>query len=285
MFEGLSRSWELVKASWRVLQSDKELIVFPIISGIGALIVSILFAVPFFAVGIAEAGRGSDDLPVTIIGYIILFLFYVVLYSVIFFCNTALVGAALIRLRGGDPTLRDGFNIASQKMGHILGYAVIAATVGVVLRALSERSGLLGKIVISLIGAAWNIATFLVVPVLVNEDVGPIDAVRRSVSLLKQTWGEQLGGNFGMGAVFGLIMLALIIVFVGIITLVIATESAALAFIAFGLLAVAFIGLSLISSTLQGIFQAAVYRYATEGDAGSMFDPQMVAGAFKPKRG
>ena len=102
----------------------------------------------------------------------------------IFFCNTALVGAALIRLRGGDPTVADGFRIAASRVGPILGYALIAATVGMVLRAISERSGFLGRLVVSLVGFAWNLATFLVVPVLVVEDVGPIEAVQRSASYL-----------------------------------------------------------------------------------------------------
>ncbi len=102
--------------------------------------------------------------------------------TVIFFCNTALVGAALIRLRGGDPTVADGFRIAASRVGPILGYAFIAATVGMVLRAISERSGFLGRLVVSLVGFAWNLATFLAVPVLVVEDVGPIEAVQRSAS-------------------------------------------------------------------------------------------------------
>jgi hypothetical protein len=109
--------------------------------------------------------------------YAFVLLFYVVQYFVIFFCNTALVGAAMIRLRGGDPTVGDGFRIAVSRIQPILGYALIAATVGMVLRAISERSGLLGRLVIASVGLAWNLATYLVVPVLVVEDVGPIEAV------------------------------------------------------------------------------------------------------------
>ena len=163
MFERISNSWRLVKASYAVLRADKELIVFPIVSLVGLLLVSAAFFVPLAAAGLLDSIGGSDG--TGILTYIVLFLFYVVTYSVTFFANSALVGAALIRLSGGDPTLSDGFRIASEHIGKILGYAVIAATVGMILRILSERSGIIGRIVIGLIGFAWNVATFLVVPV------------------------------------------------------------------------------------------------------------------------
>ncbi len=101
----------------------------------------------------------------------------------------------MIRLRGGDPTVDDGFRIALKHVGPILGYAFVAATVGMILRWLSERSGTLGRIVVSLVGIAWNVTTYLTVPVLVMEEVGPIEAIKRSASLLKKSWGEQIVDN------------------------------------------------------------------------------------------
>ncbi|MDX2140578.1 MAG: DUF6159 family protein [Chloroflexota bacterium] len=286
MMERFARSWELVKASWRVLQSDKELIVFPIISFIGAIIVTLLFALPFFGVGIAQAtNRLGDDGGVTVIGYIILFLFYIVLYAVIFFCNTALVGAAMIRMNGGDPTVSDGFAIASKKLNHIIAYAIISATVGTILRAISERGGIIGQIASGIFGMAWNVVTFLVVPVLVIEDVGPVDAIKRSGSLLKKTWGEQLIGGLGLGAVFGLLWVVLIFVFMALFIAAAMAESFAL-MVLVGIVAVlTFITLGMVSSALEGIYQAAVYRYAMGDDVSGFYDPELVSGAFKPKRG
>ena len=130
----------------------------------------------------------------------------------IFFANTALVGAAMIRLQGGDPTLADGVRIASKNFLNILGYALIAATVGMILDRIREAKGnsfwnIISRWLVSIMGVAWNIATFLVVPVLAVEGVGPIEAIKRSGSLLKKTWGEQIAGNFGLGAIFGLAVL------------------------------------------------------------------------------
>ena len=282
MFEKLSNSWELVKASAAVLQADKELLLFPVISAVLSILVVVTFAVPAMLAGVFASGfPEATGIPAA--GYAAVLLFYVVQYFVIFFCNTALVGAALIRLRGGDPTVADGFRIAASRAGDILGYALIAATVGMLLRAISERSGLLGRLVVGLLGLAWNLATFLVVPVLVVEDVGPIEAIRQSASYLKRTWGEQIVGNLGMGLVFGLISLGTLAAGVVLLVAAAATESAALIIFVAVCLLLAFVAIALVSSALSGVYAAAVYRYAAEGQTGGFFTPALVRHAFREK--
>jgi hypothetical protein len=280
MFQKLSNSWELVKESLRVLQADKELMIFPVISSIGVLIVSISFILPMIVAGAFDSifARGGE-----VMGLIVVFAFYLVQYTVIFFANTALVGAAMIRLRGGDPTVSDGIQIASTRFGAILGYALISATVGMVLRAIAQRGGVIGRIVTGLFGLAWSIATFLVVPVLAIENVGPIDAIKRSTNLLKRTWGEQIAGNLGIGAVFGLMALGLILIGGAAIVLAISIESTALAIIIGCVWVLAFMLLGLVHSALNGIYTAAVYQYATEGKTSALFNQQLVESAFRVK--
>jgi len=275
----IARSWELVKASWAVLQADKELLVFPVMSSIAVLIVTATFAVPMFLTGIFERGGGvAGELP--ILGILLGFAFYVVQYTIVFYCNSALVGAAMIRLKGGDPTLGDGFRIANERFGSILGYALVAATVGVILRSIAQR-GVVGRLVSTFVGLGWNVATFLAVPVLVVEGVGPIDAVKRSTQLLKKTWGEQIAGNLGIGAAFGLITIAWVLLFAGALTLAIATHAVAIIAAVVGVFILGAILLGLVGSALSAIYTAAVYRYATEGDTGVLFDAQLVRGAFR----
>jgi hypothetical protein len=283
MFTRISNSWELIKSSARVLMADKELVVFPIISVIGVVLVTLTFAVPVLLSNFVD--RAVFGGSIEVIGFLVVFLFYIVQYTVIFFANTALVGAAMIRLRGGDPTVSDGFRIAASRIGPILGYALVAATVGMVLRALSSKSRGLGRIIISLVGFAWNIATYLVVPVLAVENVGPFEAIKRSANLLKRTWGEQIAGNFGIGAVFTLFYVLFIAMLIPLVFLAINTQSAALfiGIIVFAVLVLAITGL--IHSTLEGIYAAAVYEYATTGKVGAFFDERMVRGAFAPSAG
>ena len=279
MFDSIGRSWELAKGSFRVLRSDKELLIFPLLSFVALVIVSISFFLPFMWVGgIASAQNGETN----IASYVVAFVFYVVSYTVTFFFQTALVGAAMIRLDGGDPTLGDGLRIAFARLPKIIVYAVIAATVGMILRWISERAGIVGQILGGILGFAWSVATFLVVPVLVVENVGPFEAIKRSTAYLKRTWGEQLIGNVGIGLVFGL--LTMLVIFVGGALLFFLFQAS----VTLGLIGVValilLVGvLALIGSALSGIFTASVYRYATKGDGGSMFNNQVLATAFRQK--
>jgi hypothetical protein len=283
MFQRLSNSWGLVKASYSVLRADKELVVFPLVSALGTLAVMIVFAIPTLIAGVFDNVANNGDPGV--FGYVVAFLFYLTMYFVVIFSNSALVGAAMIRLRGGDPTLRDGFQIAMEHLPQIFGYALISATIGILLRWLRERGGIVGSIVAWLGNLAWNIATYLVVPVLVVEDVGPVDAIKRSAGLLKKTWGEQIVGNFSIGLIFGLITLAVILlVGVPLILLAVAAGSIVLGVLAVGVLILLVMGISLLSSTLQGIYVAALYRYAVEGEISPQyFQADLVQNAFRPK--
>ena len=281
MFQTFSRSLELAKASLRVLRSDKELLIFPLISFVALVIVTLSFAVPFFLTGaITDAADGK----VNIAGAILAFLFYLVTYTVTFFFNTALVGAAMIRLDGGDPTVRDGFRIAMSRLPQILVYALIAATVGMILRWINERAGIVGQIVAGIIGFAWGIATYLVVPVLVIENVGPVAAIKRSASLLRKTWGEQLVGNFGIGLIFGLLALLVLVIGVALIY-ALAQVSVILAVVAVVATVLIVGAIALVGAAASGIFTASLYRYATQGDPGPVFRGETIAAAFKPKDG
>jgi hypothetical protein len=185
MFTRFSRSWELIKASGAVLRQDKELLLFPLFSAIATLLVSASFILPLVVSGAFEES-GTQVAESTYM--VVVFLFYLVQYFIIFFFNSALVGAAMIRLDGGDPTVRDGLRIAGSHVVQILGYAAIAATVGLILRIIEERAGFIGRWIVGLLGLAFTVATFLTVPILVSRNVGPVEAVKESAALLKKTW-------------------------------------------------------------------------------------------------
>lgn len=210
-------------------------------------------------------------------------MFYLAQYTVIIFFNTALAAVATARLRGDEADVSYGLAVARSRFGTILGYAVIAATVGVILRSLQERLGLIGRIVVGLIGMAWTVATFLVVPVLANEEVGPIEAVKRSGAMLRRTWGENLIGNAGIGLAFGVITTLAIIVSVLLVMGAAMSQSLPLMV---GTVALMVIGLALlfmVQSSLQGVYAVALYRYVDEGEAGAGFDQQMLQQAFRNK--
>lgn len=276
MFQKIETSWTLVKASGRVLMEDKRLLVFPLISGAATVVVCLSFFVPLvvfnpFGIDMQEPGPGT-------IGALVLF--YTVQYAVIFFFNSALVATALLRLSGKDSTVSDGLWIAWRRWDAILGYALISATVGVILHGISERAGPVGKLGMGLLGVAWTLATYLVVPILVTRNVGPIQALRESASLLKGTWGEQIAGHLGMGAVFGLAGVVLAGLGAGAIFLTLPLGP----WVSVPVVVTAVAGFALyalVCASLQGIYCAALYRYAVTGEAGTGFRSMDLRRAFR----
>jgi hypothetical protein len=273
-----SNSFALVKASAHVLRLDKELLVFPLMSGIASILVTVSFIAPIFWVGPEIFEEGASTYSTYVFG----FAFYLVQYTVIFFFNAALVGAALIRLDGGDPTVSDGLAITSKRMASILGYAAIAATVGMALRFLSARVGFLGRIAVGLMGMAWTLTTYLTVPILVTKDIGPIDAVKESALIFKRTWGEQVIGNFGLSWAVVLIGVAWTILCVAAIMGMASLGMGVAILGAVGVTVLGYIMLALFTSALNGIYTAALYRYAMTGETG-LFDAHIIGNAFRPK--
>jgi hypothetical protein len=280
MFTRFNRSWDLVKASASVLRQDKELLLFPLISSGALLLVVLCFLLPAAGLGALD-GLRRDELSFG--HYLVAFLFYFSQYFVMFFFNAGLVGAALIRLEGGDPTFADGMRIARSKVGVIAGYALIAATVGMILRAIQERVGFIGRIIIGLLGVGWSVATFLVVPVVVHRDVGPVEAVRESAALLKQTWGENVIGRAGLGLAFAFIFVVVMVFGLFILFVAFMSGSSFVIGLAFFVIAVAVALTALVQTALAGIYAAALYRYATTGKGTDEFDPRMLEHAFLPK--
>jgi hypothetical protein len=278
------RSWQLIRLCWGVLGQDKELVVFPIVSSIAVVIVTASFIVPGLFTGYWGSFAGSQNQRIPVSAWILLILFYLVQYFVIVFFSCALVSAAMVRLTGGDPTLSDGLRGAWSHIGSILGWAAIAATVGLLLNLLRERGGMGGAIAAALGGFAWNVITFLVIPVLVVEGVGPVESVKRSATLLKKTWGEQVIGNAGIGLIFGLgaVLIAVAGIVIGALIVGAGATWPGVAVIVLTLVVVAII--SMLGATLRGIYSAALYQYAVGGDTG-VFSSEVLGAAFRPRSG
>jgi hypothetical protein len=256
-----------------VLRADKELLVLPVISFLAILLASTGIGLLAWAGGRFDARQSFPEG----IDYVFLFAFYFVAYFIGIFFNAAVVGAATIRLQGGDPTVRDGLRLASSKLAKIAVWAAISATVGIILRSLEERFGFLGRLVINLIGVAWSVITFFVVPVLLYEPLGVVDGIKRSARIFKQRWGETFVGTGSIAIAIFILALPVIALAVGLGVLWPPLG------ITVGILGIG--GLVAVGSAIAGIFNAALYRFATSGEATGTFTSADLEGAFKPKRG
>jgi len=277
-----SRSLALAKASWAVVRADKELLWLPVFSVLALMLLVGSFVMPAAALGLFKTGVAGGPSAGVALGA---FGFYVVAYFVAIYFNTALVGAAMIRMDGGNPTLRDGLTLAWARVGRIFGYALIAATVGLFLHALEQRVGWIGQIIVKLVGVTWTLATFLVVPVLVTRDVGPIDALKESATLLRETWGENIIGAVGLGLAFAVAYVAVFMI--GGAGVLLATQAGlpalAVAVVVLGIMSL--VVLSALQATMQGVYSAALYRYATEPQHPvDGFGQDLLQVAFQPRR-
>lgn len=256
----IGRGWQLAKMSLRVIRKDKEILLFPLLSGIMTiLILASFFVGVFFTSGFTDANQWMF--------YVFFLIFYFVSFFISIFFNAAVIGCATIRMNGGDPVFADGIRTAMNNIKQILFWALFAATVGLILRAIQERVGFIGKIVVGALGAAFTIATYFVVPVLIYEKLGPWGSLKRSVSILKNTWGEALVGNLGLGAIFFLLgLLGLVPIIVGV-----AFMSVWPIVVGIVIAVVYWLILGLVFSAAQSVLVAALYRYATTGKVSEDF--------------
>lgn len=281
MFERMANGWALAKESAGVLRAEKSLILFPLLSSIACLLVLASFAVPIGGL-VANGGQAFiekwQDSPLL---YVIAFLFYFLNYFVIVFFNSALIACAVVRFRGGNPTLGDGIGAAMKRLPQITGWALVSATVGMLLKAL-ENQEKIGAIVSMILGTAWTIGTYFVVPVLVVEGLGPVDAVKRSMSVLKKTWGEALTANFGIGFITFLIMLPAIGLIIGG-SMLAANGASVLGGVLVVIGVLALLAGGLITSALDSILLAALYLYAADGEVPQQFNSRVLSNAFGHK--
>jgi hypothetical protein len=269
------RTWSLMSASWQLFKEDKKILVLPLMSGLSCLAVIAAFAIPLFVTGNwRPPGHDSDQMR-KVLYYGTLFVFYYCNYFVIVFFNAALISCVMTRMCGGQPSIAEGLKTAGARLPLIAGWALIAATVGLILRVIEDRSDKIGRIVAGLLGMGWTVVTYFVVPIMVIERRNPFAAVKESTVLLKRTWGEQLVGGFSFSAIFGLLALPAMLLVVGVFF----TGNPVAIGAGIGIAVLYIILLALIQSALQSIFQTAVYLYARNNEVPAGFQEELLRNA------
>jgi hypothetical protein len=277
----IRRGWELSGQSWKVLKKDRSLVLFPILSTLFAVLATIAIWAPTLLVrGVFQGHQVDNQDPVYYIAGAATA--YVSTFFAIFF-NVALAACAVRSMRGEDTRVAEGINAAARRIVPILGWTLVATTVGLILKAVEARLPNVGKLVADLVGAAWAVATFFVTPVIALEGTGPFRSLRRSVDTIKARWGESAAGAATIGVVTFLVTL---VVVVGGVVGGIALIAARLAPLGLAVLATTFlfaVVISFISAALSQIFRVAVYHYAVTGETVGGFDHQLLQAAFVPR--
>ncbi len=283
-----SRSWELTKVSFDVINKDRELIWFALLSFIFSTIFAVVMIVPTVLTTLMNEGFKQESLQ--LVEYVVIFITYFGLAFIATFFNVCVVYTTKIRFEGGNATFGESFKFALSRLGLIVKWSLLAATVGLLMRLIENFARRLGRpgqiivgILVALIGMAWTVVTIFVVPVLVYEGLGPVDAVKKSIQVIKKTWGESLIKAIGLGLIQFMVMLAIIIV-AGLATygLTMMFETRGLLIgIGLGLLILLLVGL--VFSVASTIFNTALYVYANDGKVASGFSEEMIKGSFRQR--
>lgn len=281
-----SRSWDITKSSFSVIFKDKELLLFPILSGFFSLVFVLSMLFPSI-IGKLITGAVPE---LGVLEYALIFVSYLGLSFIATFFNCCVVYTAKKRFEGKESKFFEALGFAFSKIHLILMWSLLSATVGVILNLLdnlAERSKGIGKVILDLIvkglGMAWSIVTIFVIPGLVYKNLSPFEAIKDSAKVLKKTWGESIVKYLGLGFIKGLLLAAGIVLF--IISIFIAIPIGGLVIVA---LVVAFIAylvlLSLAFGIADSIFDTALYVYANTGKVPKLFTAEQMKEAFKEKK-
>ena len=269
----ISNTFSLMKSAFDVLRADPALLLFPVFSGLFTLLVIASFVLPFLA-------TGSAGMPLTAnlnspVGYVYLFLFYYISYFVVLFFNAASVTYSIDFMRGGRPTIQTAMRAVMNRLTHLLGWTFIASSVGLILNSLENQSDAIGKIVIGFLGLSWTVISFLVLPILIIEGKGPVESLKISAKMLKNSWGEQLIGHFSFGLIFTLLMIPIVL------TVILLMQLGG-PFIIIGIVAgvIAGIGFGIVQWSLQSIFMGTVYLYVREEKVPAGFSLSQISNAL-----
>jgi hypothetical protein len=283
-----SRSWMITKLAFGVINKDRELLWFALLSFVFSTAFTIAMVVPSVLPSLLDNGFTQESLQVY--QYVIIFLTYFGLAFIASFFNVCVVYTTKVRFEGGNATFGESLKFAFSRVGLIAQWSLLAATVGLLLRILDDLASRLGKVgqivaqlVIGLIGMAWSIVTIFVVPVLVYEGVGPIDAVKKSTQIIKKTWGESLIKAIGLGLIQFFVFFLIIIMTGGLTYLLMQQFEFTGMLIGIGIGALLLLLAGIIFSVASTIFNTALYVYANNSMVPSGFNEDVVKGAFRQK--
>jgi hypothetical protein len=271
----IKRGWALSKKSWGLLNEHRELIRFPLYGAVATIPLAFVFLGP--GLYLLDEGTLGGAIPLLVIGIYVLSLIGT-------FFGVGLAATADMIFRGEPAGVSDGMAIARSRFSQISGWAVLSTAIGVVMGALENQGGIGGTIAARFVGMAWSLVTFIAVPVIAIEGTGAFATLKRSASLFRERWGQQITGNLAIGGLVSLlgVLPSAILIAVGIAIWASAGFVGAL-FVVVGAIGLAIS--TLVVNALNGIFGVALYRYAIDGQALGGFTPDELESAVKTKGG
>ncbi len=216
MFDSLKRGWGFFQQAIDMVRKDRDLIKPSIYSLFANLAVGLVFAVPLIITALLFGGdeRGFGQLPLFVLGALMLFAQYAVTY--IFSGMTVYLIYGF--LAEGDGQMDKAWAIVRRDFLDILSLAAASALVKIVentLRGNRRRPNPIGSLVANLLDTVWTTATYFVLPAMVIEDLNLWNALKRATHLIKNNLLLVGVGYVGVGLING--FLGGVVIFVAIL--------------------------------------------------------------------
>jgi hypothetical protein len=271
MMQRFSNTWSLMKSSFAVLQAEKKLLIFPVISSLVTLFILASFIFPILVLdkGWIEDGIISES--TQWYHYLQLFGIYYICYFIMLFFNSATVASAIYVMRGGKPSIGGAVNVVFSRIGALAAWALIAASIGLILNIIENQSDKIGKIISGLLGMSWTLVSFMVLPILIIENRGPVESLKASISMLRSTWGEQILGHFSFGLIYFIMILPMFVVFLLLMNM---GETAIMFAIVFAVIYT--LAAAAVQWVLQSIYMGTLYMYARDHEIPAGFSVSQI---------
>ncbi|MGH8263665.1 MAG: DUF6159 family protein [Steroidobacteraceae bacterium] len=309
----LSNSWSLFKKSLAVMNAHPRLLVFPAVIFVFTLGILGFFLAPVVlqptghslrdpahwsavadsvftkesieAERAAPGDRNGERLVLTPKAMVYAILIYFASMFLATFFATAFYHEILSALQGGGVSIAGGLRFATSKLYAIVLWSLFAGLIGVLIRMLEERVGIIGKWIVRAIGIAWSVASVFAIPIIVSEEeANPIAILKRSAETLRKTWGESLTGFLGIQLGGGLVLIGSVVLFT-LVGMLAANLHIPILIIPFAILwLLCLFAFFYTMGVASNIYRCALYLFAAQGEVPSYFDRESMDMAWKRKK-
>jgi hypothetical protein len=277
-------SYLLAVESFELFRKDREIVWYMIWDAVAVVILTVLFFAALVGLVMTDPGplpgeAGQVSTQLEMLGYVAMFVFYVGAAFITTYFSVALTHVVAGRIAGEDRSYGDGIRAASARIKKIFVWSLLSATVGIVLKLISNKGGLAGRLFSMFGGVAWSVATFFIVPVLTleNEEVGA--SVKRSSQTFVKTWGETLITNFSLGIIF--MGLYLVVTVCSLVLGYFFADNFLMLGVVGTLMVLSFVILTIMQKLLDTVMRVVLYHYALYGKVSDSFTPELIIGALK----
>jgi hypothetical protein len=269
--------WRTSKAflmqSLSFIGDNKDLIWLPVLSFVLSIVLvlatigGIIFGIP----------KGPDSLLFSILSVAVA---YGVIAFVVLFIHSWLISCVYKRLAGEPGRLSEGYRATVKRIPQIIAWALVSATVGLLLQLIESFNDLIGDIVAAVLGFAWGLAVYFVIPVIIVDGCGPFAAIKKSSTIFGKNWRKMVNCYFWLSAVF-LIAIVLVYAIEYVDPPLLKALNPA---IYIPLIIVFLIAASFFSRLFNAIVQSALYLYYVEKKVPKGFDEALLKQAFCERR-